>query len=444
MNIDIEQNIQKFREKRAHYNNNIIATFEKQKADEIIYAIDNILNNIDDIDEQERQNIVNFSRSLDAFMSTNNSNTQTYLYENALIINNKDKIEQDNMPFHFIIENILNEYNSMLDIETITNEIIKKFPNKFQTLKETPQKIVRNELEKKSINSNLKEKSNDIKFFKNFDNNKYGLFNWLTLEDEKYLIEYNTIPERILNMYGGSNNLIQDIQAIKEKLNSAGDIQKLVLDAKKNEGVFENKIKSFEETSELLAKTLEDKILNYQNEIDKKHKDLDLIIQSIGANDAYNLYNEQVRRLTFANRWFLAGLIFALIVIFGIGYNGYALIPQDIQKLINEHSWMIIGYRIILMAPLFAFVSFMWNNYSQNKKLLEDYNHKKIVALTLMSNFNIIRTQTNLDDQKSFEVLFASVGNMLENPVKNAFKNNQSGMLYSIDDLLKIVKISKD
>lgn len=129
------------------------------------------------------------------------------------------------------------------------------------------------------------------------------------------------------------------------------------------------------------------------------------------------------------------------------------LIAPDISTLITHKSyariefWHFMMLKLTINIFLFVYVGFALNEYTKAKKLYEEFDYKRIMAQTLMNNFNLFRIELLGNDtsvssnQRLLDLIQTPLEKIFDNPVHSIYGDKSGDKNIGLDQLEKITSI---
>jgi hypothetical protein len=371
---------------------------------------------------------------------------------------------------HDVVVDTLNYFGKPTDIALIYEHIVKNELYSFGAKKEDPQHIVKNQIERKCINSNASYKTKQLLFYKE-GTKKYGLLEWLEESDKVEILEsfhkaqFQNIESKLdeveskLGVEKINEQLNRNILKIDEHAKKQSELLKeqLTNNFHNNSLKIENLISSFRLETEKIKKDFDVEALNKQTEIDKKINNIskqfkeEVLSLKNNVNDNLseeyakikelreelekNIYMKEVHDMSehFSNKAdtmekekekyykkFEAGIVATFII------SIFVVLLEYIPYLNELHnSSNIFVTKLTLLLPILLFVTFMWRNYLHSKKLFEEYSYKSILAKHIPINRRILKNDAGLDDKEIAQYsTLKSVEKILANPNENQIKDD--------------------
>lgn len=229
---------------------------------------------------------------------------------------------------------------------------------------------------------------------------------------------------------------------LKEAERTLNEIDKLQLltegKEQKSTQIYENIQKTAKQT-EQKAKEL---ILNLEKLRDKEIS-VELAIQL--ENKANKLRISSFVKFAF----FLVSIL--LLVAFNTEFiNSYlyktapenALISHILVGNINRLTfWQVMTLKLSMNIPFFVLIGFTLNEYSKSNKLYEEYEFRRISAITLFNNYSRLINELNMEKEDLHESLKSSLDKIFDNPVHSIYGDKSGDKNIGLDQLEKIASI---
>lgn len=271
----------------------------------------------------------------------------------------------------------------------------------------------------------------------------------------------NNDPKSILQHLEEINNGKSQKDAhmikIQEQLNELENITKPINEL----------IKNSEETSDLkkelndIKESISDlQGSNAQIEITKMLTQANQLFEK--ASNSEQLVNDEVQKLLQAKEgqvantlsqqfkektdslkrpiWINFTLIFILVIglsLLGLKYVDLLLNPN----ITNEVYWHSLVMVLLIKLPLIFLILFVLNEYTKAKKLFEEYEHKRIMAATLVNNLERLKQELHADEKDLLELIKTPFEKIFDNPVHSIYGDKSGDKGFALDDLDKITSI---
>ncbi len=261
------------------------------------------------------------------------------------------------------------------------------------------------------------------------------------------------LVKQINDKIGNVEELTQKAQVSSQVLT---DASALLQQLKQQQQVVESVTQGVNEISSNVKQHYEniknssDVATKYTDEIEKQKKDNDELVKNIKqltersevllrtSDDQLGRISSQVLANSFqgeggkldesVQKWFswlwattLGLLIIAGVIVFIQLHGGGDLL---------EYGFLV---KIALTSPVIYFITFLANQYSREKKLLEEYRFKATIALSFEAYRKLLREEVaalQINDEKKQErvldFIVESVSNIYSSPMKNISENKHS------------------
>lgn len=138
--------------------------------------------------------------------------------------------------------------------------------------------------------------------------------------------------------------------------------------------------------------------------------------------------------------WINFTLIFILVIglsLLGLKYVDLLLNPN----ITNEVYWHSLVMVLLIKLPLIFLILFVLNEYTKAKKLFEEYEHKRIMAATLVNNLERLKQELHADEKDLLELIKTPFEKIFDNPVHSIYGDKSGDKGFALDDLDKITSI---
>ncbi|MFZ2889863.1 hypothetical protein [Sulfuricurvum sp.] len=105
--------------------------------------------------------------------------------------------------------------------------------------------------------------------------------------------------------------------------------------------------------------------------------------------------------------------------------------------------WHFMMLKLTINIPLIIYVAFALNEYTKAKKLYEEFDYKRILAQTLMNNYNQFKTDFTDDQDKLLDLIKTPLEKIFDNPVHSIYGDKSGDKNIALDQLEKITSIIK-
>jgi hypothetical protein len=229
--------------------------------------------------------------------------------------------------------------------------------------------------------------------------------------EKAYSNEINEIKESIADLQ--STEVQDNIQKILAKTLSLYD------EAKNSSGLVNQEIQE-------LKKAKEGHIA-YNLSKELQHK----------SDDLKKEYEKKVGSLSW-KPWEFKGFYGAIAILLLINLISWVI--YFTAKLEIEF-WHFMMLKLTINIPLIIYVAFALNEYTKAKKLYEEFDYKRILAQTLMNNYNQFKTDFTDDKDKLLDLIKAPLEKIFDNPVHSIYGDKSGDKNIGLDQLEKITSI---
>lgn len=103
--------------------------------------------------------------------------------------------------------------------------------------------------------------------------------------------------------------------------------------------------------------------------------------------------------------------------------------------------WHFMMLKLTLNIPLLILIGFTLNEYTKSKKLYEEYEFRKILAITLFNNYERLTKELGLEKEDLHESLKSSLEKIFDNPVHSIYGDKSGDKNIGLDQLEKLSSI---
>jgi hypothetical protein len=107
----------------------------------------------------------------------------------------------------------------------------------------------------------------------------------------------------------------------------------------------------------------------------------------------------------------------------------------------NEIYWHTIFMLLLTKLPIVFLIFFVLNEYTKAKKLFEEYEHKRIMAATLVNNLERLKNELHADEKDLLELIKVPFEKIFDNPVHSIYGDKSGDKNIGLDQLEKITSI---
>lgn len=103
--------------------------------------------------------------------------------------------------------------------------------------------------------------------------------------------------------------------------------------------------------------------------------------------------------------------------------------------------WHFMMLKLTMNIPFFILIGFLLNEYTKSKKLYEEYEFRKILAITLFNNYERLTKDLGMEKEDLMESLKSSLEKIFDNPVHSIYGDKSGDKNIGIDQLEKFASI---
>lgn len=111
------------------------------------------------------------------------------------------------------------------------------------------------------------------------------------------------------------------------------------------------------------------------------------------------------------------------------------------SKWFDVEYWQFIVFKITLNIPFALYLAIAFNEYTKAKKLYEEYEHKRIMAATLINNLERLKNELHANEKDLLELIKVPFEKIFDNPVHSIYGDKSGNKNIGLDDLEKITSI---
>lgn len=112
------------------------------------------------------------------------------------------------------------------------------------------------------------------------------------------------------------------------------------------------------------------------------------------------------------------------------------------NKVHEMDFWKFLSIKFSITAPFIFYAFFCLNEYTKAKRLYEEFDYKRIMAQTLMNNYNRLKEDFTQDHDKLLDLLKTPIEKIFDNPVHSVYGDKSGDKGLGIDQLEKLVSIA--
>lgn len=181
------------------------------------------------------------------------------------------------------------------------------------------------------------------------------------------------------------------------------------------------------------------------------------------AKDSQELFNDEIQKLISAKErqiaytlseqfsektdslkrpiWSYLLLIISLPIYLSLQNMDY--VELLLKPASNEIYWHTIFMLLLTKLPIVFLIFFVLNEYTKAKKLFEEYEHKRIMAATLVNNLERLKNELHADEKDLLELIKVPFEKIFDNPVHSIYGDKSGDKNIGLDQLEKITSIIK-
>lgn len=136
--------------------------------------------------------------------------------------------------------------------------------------------------------------------------------------------------------------------------------------------------------------------------------------------------------------WKLSGFYGAtaiLLLVNLISWIVYFTVNSEIE------FWHFMMLKLTINIPLIIYLVFTLNEYMKAKKLYEEFDYKRIMSITLVNNYDRLKNELGLGQDKAFELIKTPFEKIFDNPVHSIYGDKSGDKNIGLDQLEKITSI---
>lgn len=108
---------------------------------------------------------------------------------------------------------------------------------------------------------------------------------------------------------------------------------------------------------------------------------------------------------------------------------------------ISMDFWHFMMLKLTINIPLLFYVLFTLNEYIKAKKLYEEFDYKRIVAITLINNYNQLKNEFEVTNQQALDLIQTSFEKIFDNPVHSIYGNKNEDKNFDFGQIEKLASI---
>lgn len=110
---------------------------------------------------------------------------------------------------------------------------------------------------------------------------------------------------------------------------------------------------------------------------------------------------------------------------------------------ISMDFWHFMMLKLTINVPLLFYVLFTLNEYVKAKKLYEEFDYKRIIAITLINNYNQLKNEFGVTNEQALQLIQASFEKIFDNPVHSIYGNKSEDKNFDLGQIEKLASIFK-
>lgn len=233
-----------------------------------------------------------------------------------------------------------------------------------------------------------------------------------------------------------SQEFLQEITQLKQKAQEQSE--------KILEDILDFKQKAEEQNEKLVTKlenTINQKIsVVLSDQFEKKSSSL-----KIGTNGRFRLFIMTI------------GMLFVFNVLLFITYFDTIQNLPDVLNDLNTSTlplaskfssaisklafWDFMMLKLTMNIPFLILIGFLLNEYTKSKKLYEEYEFRKILAITLFNNYERLTKDLGMEKEDLMESLKSSLDKIFDNPVHSIYGDKSGDKNIGLDQLEKFASV---
>lgn len=155
------------------------------------------------------------------------------------------------------------------------------------------------------------------------------------------------------------------------------------------------------------------------------------------SDDLKNEYQKKIGSLSW-KPWEFSGFYGAIAILLLVNLISWIIYFNCELKI---EFWHFMMLKLTINIPLIIYVAFALNEYTKAKKLYEEFDYKRILAQTLMNNYNQFKTDFTDDQDKLLDLIKAPLEKIFDNPVHSIYGDKSGDKNIGLDQLEKITSI---
>ncbi len=186
------------------------------------------------------------------------------------------------------------------------------------------------------------------------------------------------------------------------------------------------------------ANQLFEKASHSEKLLDEK---IQTLINTSEKQVAYTLSEQFEKKTNSLKRPIWSYLILIISLPIYMSYESMDFIELLLKPTSNEIYWHSIFMLFLTKLPIIFLILFVLNEYTKAKKLFEEYEHKRIMAATLVNNLERLKNELHADEKDLLELIKAPFEKIFDNPVHSIYGDKSGDKNLGIDQLEKVASI---
>lgn len=335
-------------------------------------------------------------------------------------------------------------------IEDISQENLLIIKNAFSPYKHALETYI-NYSDSNNLNKFIDAHSKIYEFIENVINTIKEAFS--PVNQENITDEHMGIQKRLDEIEVRYDNDLADFQKKSDKIieNFEEKSKKiLVLSGRDRDDVLNCSSKangSLDEMKKIYEKTKE-YINNTKSEIEelkttsKKtlNHNISMVLSEQFHDKAGLLKDEAEKKLGILSLkpWNFSGFYGAMAILLFVNFVSWTIY---FSCELNIDFWEYMMLKLTINIPLIIYVAFALNEYTKAKKLYEEFDYKRIMSITLVNNYDRLKNELGLEQDKAFELIRTPFEKIFDNPVHSIYGDKSGDKNIGLDQLEKITSI---
>lgn len=103
--------------------------------------------------------------------------------------------------------------------------------------------------------------------------------------------------------------------------------------------------------------------------------------------------------------------------------------------------WHFMMLKLTINIPILFYVLFTLNEYIKAKKLYEEFDYKRIVAITLINNYNQLKNEFEVTNEQALQLIQSSFEKIFDNPVHSIYGNKNEDKNFDLNQIEKLASV---